>query len=149
MSRFLEIRTLLDLTQLEMAEVLGCGQSNVSFLDRGQRVMPDVAGKLVEAARALGIALTFEHVYGREDLPQWMRRAPVEPRPHDWAGLLDELAARGWTSIQIAVRIGARVATVRALTAGDLQDAPHAIGCSLLALHAGGERPLAQPAKAA
>jgi transcriptional regulator with XRE-family HTH domain len=63
MSRFLEIRNLLGMTQIEMAEVLGCVQSNVSFLDRGQTITPEVASRLVDAARALGLGLTFDHIY--------------------------------------------------------------------------------------
>ncbi len=148
MSRFLEIRTLLGMTQQEMAEVLGCVQSNVSFLDRGQTITPEVAGKLVEAGRALGVALTFDHIYGHGQLPAGRSRtAASEPAPKPWAELLADLAARGWTLVQISARIGVRVATVRALALGEVADAPHAIGELLLQLHASGET--SKPANAA
>lgn len=144
MSRFLEIRSILGMTQQEMAEVLGCVQSNVSFLDRGQTITPDVAGKLIDAARALGVALTFDHIYRDETPPAALRRAQTpEPRPHVWVELLDDLAERGWSLIQVAARIGVRLAVVRALALGELLDAPHAIGRALLELHASGEQPLA------
>lgn len=145
MSRFLEIRTLLGMTQQEIAEVLGCVQSNVSFLDRGQTITPDVAGKLIDAARALGVALTFDHIYRDEQLPAALRRTEaVEPRPQDWAELLAQLAERGWPLIQVAARIGVRLATLRALALGEMADAPHAVGQALLKLHASGEQPALQ-----
>lgn len=139
MSRFLEIRNLLGMTQLEMAEVLGCVQSNVSFLDRGQTITPEVANRLIEAARALGLALTFDHIYGTGPLPAARARAAgASPAPRPWAELIADLGARGWTLVQIAARIGVRVAIVRGLALGEQADAPHAVGELLLQLHASG-----------
>lgn len=140
MSRFLEIRTLLGMTQQEMAEVLGCVQSNVSFLDRGQTITPDVAGRLIGASGAMGVLLSFDHVYGASVLPVKARaRAGAADAPHDWPGVLQALATRGWSTIQIAVRIGVRLGTLRALSLGEMVDAPHAVGRALLQLHDSGE----------
>lgn len=140
MSRFLEIRNLLGMTQLEMSEVLGCVQSNVSFLDRGQTITPEIAAKLIAASRAMDVHLTFDHIYGGVALPAPVHRSELDdPQPHDWAALLAEMSPRGWSLIQIAVRISVRLATVRALALGEMPDAPHAVGCALLALHASGE----------
>ena len=149
MSRFLEIRSLLGMTQLEMAEVLGCVQSNVSFLDRGQTITPEIAAKLIAASRAMGVQLTFDHIYGGDALPTALHRAELnDPQPHDWGALLEDLATHGWSLILIAVRIGVRLATVRALALREMADAPHAVGCALLELHASGERPPAKTARA-
>ncbi len=149
MARFLEIRTLLCMTQQEMAEVLGCVQSNVSFLDRGQTITPEVAEKLIAAARAMGVHLTFDQVYSRTPLPAPVRRSePVDPQPADWPAIFETMGARGWSLIQIAVRIGVRLATVRALSLGEMVDAPHAVGCALLALHESGEKPPAKSSQA-
>ena len=145
MARFLEIRNLLGLTQQEMAEALDCTQPNVSFLDRGQAITPDVASKLVSAAHALGVALTFDHIYRTDPLPATLRRSELtRPRPQAWVELLDELAVRGWSLIQVATRIGVRLTTVRALALGEMTDPPHAVGQALLDLHASGARPAAQ-----
>lgn len=142
MSRFLEIRSLLGMTQQEMAEVLGCSQSNVSFLDRGQTITPELAAKLVDAAKALGVPLSFDHVYRDQPLPPALRRSEVAaPRPQAWADLLTDLAERGWSLVQVSAHLGVRLATIRALALGEITDAPHAVGVVLLKLHAGGQRP--------
>ncbi len=69
MSRFLDIRRVLGLTQAEMGEILDCTQSNITFLDRGQTITPNVARKLIEGAAVLGVKLSFEQIYGAERLP--------------------------------------------------------------------------------
>ena len=145
MSRFLQIRNLLGLTQQEMAEVLECTQSNVSFLDRGQSVTQEVAGRLVDAAQALGVGLSFDHVFGSAPLPAAPRgiRPRPEPVAHDWAAVLAELNLRGWSMVQLSARLGVRIGTLRALAQRLAPDAPHAVGEALLALRASAERPAA------
>lgn len=149
MSRFLQIRRLLGMTQQEIAHVIGCVQANVSFLDRGQTITPDVAQKLVAAGRAMGVPLTMDIVYGVQPLPtRPMHRPAAGAQPHDWAAIVADLEARGWSQLELAVRIGVRVATVRALALREATDAPHAVGEALLGLHASTERPAAQRAAA-
>lgn len=133
MSRFSDIRALLGMTQQEMAEVLGCVPSNVSFLDRGQTITPTVAHKLVGAAAALGVRLTFDDVYGTGPLPPAPKRRRTA-NAHDWRQLLQDLCSSGWTPLEIAVQLGVRLAVVRALQQGELADPPHAVGAALLAL---------------
>jgi putative transcriptional regulator len=135
MSRFSDIRALLGMTQQEMAEVLGCVPSNVSFLDRGQTITPAVANKLVHAAAALGVALTFNEIYGTGPLPAGPKRKRVTST-QDWRAVLQELCASGMSPLEIAVQLGVRLAVIRALQQGEMQDPPHAVGAALLALHA-------------
>jgi len=64
MTSFLTIRKRLGLTQVEIAAALGMTQGNVSFYERGQTVPPQVAGKLIELAKAKGFDLSYDDVYG-------------------------------------------------------------------------------------
>jgi len=133
MSRFLEIRRLLGLTQEEMAEVLGCTPSNVSFLDRGQTVTQGVADKLIDAGHALGQQLGFDHIYGRAPLPA--RKA--DPKRHagtDWREVLEQLREAGLSHVQIAARCGTRVSVIRAMATAELEDPPHSVGESVLGI---------------
>lgn len=147
MSRFHQIRRLLGLSQIEMAEVLGCVQSNVSFLDRGQTITPDAAAKIIAAAKAMGVALSYDHVYGTAALP--LPRAPrqLPTSDVDWREVIETLTERGWTLVQIAAAVDARLSVVRALSRAELADAPHAVGCALLALHERGAQQPREPAK--
>lgn len=142
MSRFADIRALLGLTQQEMADVLGCTQSNVSFLDRGQTVTPAQARLIVDAAQALGVRLTLDHVYGEAALPlrvhNLVRRLPCLEHRQDWPSLFSALSSRGWGLVHLAGRLGVRVAELRDIARGEC-DAPHAVGCALLALLDSGE----------
>jgi putative transcriptional regulator len=147
MSRFADIRRVLALTQVEMAEILGCTQSNVSFLDRGQTITPDVAKKLVDAAALLGVKLTLDHVYGDGVLP--LPRVVGQAsrlQPHDWPRITAELRRRGWSVLQLAAHLGVGVAEVAKLFDGDEDDPRHALGAALLDLHRSGSRPAARTA---
>ena len=138
--RFLEIRRCLGLTQAEMADVLGCGQANVSFLDRGQAVTPESARKILEAASALGVRLTWEHIFGTAVLPPprviGARRLPAQ----DWRRIGSELRNRGWSAVHLAARYGVGVGQVSDLFRGDLADPPYALGVALINLHGSGEK---------
>jgi putative transcriptional regulator len=65
---FKAIRDLLGVTQAKLAEGLGCTQTNVSLLDRGQLVMPETAVRLVDFAAERGVTLTLDQVYGLKPL---------------------------------------------------------------------------------
>lgn len=69
MSKFKAIRDHLHATQQEMADALGCTQTNVSLLDRGQTVVPSLAKKLIEFAASRGVDITMDHIYGLQPLP--------------------------------------------------------------------------------
>ena len=64
------IRDRLRVTQAELAEGMGCSQSNVSFYEKGQTVPPDAAKALIAYAAARGMAISFDHIYGAADLPE-------------------------------------------------------------------------------
>jgi putative transcriptional regulator len=64
MSKIKEIRERLGVTQQELAEGLNCTQGNVSFLEKGQTLLPDTAKLLIQYAKSKGVDLTFEDVYG-------------------------------------------------------------------------------------
>ena len=64
-NRIKEIRKKMGLSQVKMAELLGMTQGNVGHYEsRDQVVPPDVARRLILAARALGHELTFDDIYG-------------------------------------------------------------------------------------
>ncbi len=72
------IRAQLGLTQQAFAEGIGVSQGNVSFYERGQTVMPDVARRVIELAARRGFACTFDDVYS--DAPTLKRsKAPKLP----------------------------------------------------------------------
>lgn len=64
------------MSQSAIAEALGVTQSNVSFYEnetKPQTVPPAVAARLIEVARAGGLSITYDSVYGAAELP------PEEP----------------------------------------------------------------------
>jgi putative transcriptional regulator len=78
MSIFKVIREeLLDVSQGELGLALECSQGNVSLLDKGQTLMPDMAKKLISFAKQKGVVLTMDQVYGVAPLPA----RPGEPLP--------------------------------------------------------------------
>lgn len=145
MSRFLQIRNLMGLTQVEMAEALGCSPPNVSFLDRGQTITPATARRLIDAAAVIGLALTFEHLYGTEPLPARPKSTqPATLTTLDWRAVLADLAERGWSLMQLSARLGVRVNTLREMASGELPDPTYAVGCAVQELHRSGARAPAQ-----
>lgn len=69
MSTLKTIRDRLAVTQATLAEVMGCTQGNVSFYEKGQTVPPEAAKRLIDYARAKGLEITFDHIYGVAELP--------------------------------------------------------------------------------
>jgi putative transcriptional regulator len=133
-ARFLDIRRLLGLTQAEMAEVLGCVQSNVSFLDRGQALTPDIARRLIDGAAALGVALSYDHVYGQAQLPPPPVVRGTRLQPREWERVCADLTRRGWTPLRLSSLFGVKVSVLSDLFHGELEDPPHALGTALLDL---------------
>lgn len=62
------IRKQLGFSQADIAAAIGCTQGNVSFYERGQTIPPEVARKLIAVARRNGLMLTFDMVYGAEEV---------------------------------------------------------------------------------
>ena len=69
MNRIRELRERLGLSQAALAAELGMTQGNVSFYERGQTVLPQVAGQLIAVAKAHGLDIGYDHVYGALPLP--------------------------------------------------------------------------------
>lgn len=80
-NRIREIRERLGLTQEQFGQAIGCTQGNVGHYERGQLLMPDRAGRLIEFAASRGLELTLDQVYGRVALPAPAQdsEAAIEP----------------------------------------------------------------------
>ncbi|HSH86869.1 MAG TPA: helix-turn-helix transcriptional regulator [Methylophilus sp.] len=63
MNNFQRIRLMLQLSQQEIADKLGISQPNVSKIESGQEVSPDIARNLIAIAKEKGVTLTFDDVY--------------------------------------------------------------------------------------
>lgn len=69
------IRARLGLTQTALAELLGCTQGNIGhYENKGQRLPPEMALRVIEVAAARGLPLTMGQVYGVEMLPELAAR---------------------------------------------------------------------------
>lgn len=77
MSCIKEIRTLLGMKQAELADELGCVQTNVSHYENGQMLPPDKAVVLIDVAAKRKLRLTLDQVYGRTPLPAAKQAARV------------------------------------------------------------------------
>lgn len=69
MSTIKSIRERLGVTQSELALGIGCTQGNVGHYSRGQVIPPERALRLISFAKARGLSLTLDHVYGLTPLP--------------------------------------------------------------------------------
>lgn len=76
MNAIRQIRERLQMTQQALAAELNCTQGNVGHYERGQTVPPDVAKRVIDAARKHGLRIGFDHVYGAAELPPEKRRKP-------------------------------------------------------------------------
>jgi len=74
MNAILAIRTRLEMTQAAFGQGIGVSQGNVSFYEKGQTVPPDVARRVIDLAATRGLALSFDHIYGEQSLPD------IEPK---------------------------------------------------------------------
>lgn len=80
MNAFRLIRERLGVSQAVIAGALDVSQSNISFYEKGQTVPPPVAAKLIEFAKAGGLGLTYDMVYGAAPLPA-EASPPAAPTP--------------------------------------------------------------------
>ena len=91
------IRARLGLTQTALAAELGCTQGNVGhYENKGQRVLPEVALRLIDVAAARGLHLTMGQVYAVEPLPRPAISEPnTPPAPdHQAQAATDSVAER-------------------------------------------------------
>ena len=71
MNNILPIRQLLGMSQVEFGVAIGVSQGNVSHYEQGrQEVPPDVARRLISAAKERGLVLTFNDVYSQPSTAQ-------------------------------------------------------------------------------
>lgn len=61
--------------QAELADELGCVQTNVSHYENGQMLPPDRAVTLIEVAAKRRLRLTLDQIYGRSPLPSTSKAA--------------------------------------------------------------------------
>ncbi|MEJ5028800.1 helix-turn-helix domain-containing protein [Comamonas sp. MYb69] len=73
------IRERLGVTQKELAQGIGCTQSNIGHYSRGQAIPAERAVKLISFARGRGLSLTLDQVYGIAALPDFAAntQAPI------------------------------------------------------------------------
>lgn len=69
MNRMRLIRARLGVTQEELAAGIGCTRPNVTYYERGQTMPPAAARRLIAYAESLGVSLSFDQIYGDEELP--------------------------------------------------------------------------------
>ncbi len=75
------IRKHLGITQKALGDGIGCTQGNVYHYERGQTLLPEMAGRLIAyAARDFGLTLTYDHIYGNVELPLVPAQARSIPR---------------------------------------------------------------------
>ena len=63
------IRDTLGVTQVTLAEALGCTQGNVSLYEQGQTVLPEAAKRLIAYAKSIGHVITFDDIYSERATP--------------------------------------------------------------------------------
>lgn len=69
MNRMRLIRARLGVTQEELSAGIGCTRGNIPHLERGQTITPGMARRLIAFASVLGVRLTYDQIYGDEELP--------------------------------------------------------------------------------
>ena len=66
MNNIYHIRAALGMSQAALGEALGVTPGNISHYEQGrQEVPPDVARRLISAAKERGLVLTFNDVYSQ------------------------------------------------------------------------------------
>lgn len=71
MTHLLQIRKALRLSQHSLAGKIGVVQGSVSAYERGtQEISPAVAKRLVAVAKAAGLPIGLDHVYGLAEIPE-------------------------------------------------------------------------------
>ena len=64
MNNLKAIRKKLNLTQAEMAKLIGCTQGNIGhYENKNQTIKPEVAQRIVSVAKERGLEITYEDIY--------------------------------------------------------------------------------------
>lgn len=71
------IRLRLGVTQIAVADGVGCSRTRIVRYEQGEEMPPETARRLIAYAQSLGLALQMNHVYGGERLPEMPRRVAV------------------------------------------------------------------------
>ena len=75
------IRNAFNLTQAELAQLIGCSQGNIGHYEsRGQRIRQEVAQRIIEVAKQRGIAITLEDIYGEKNMNEVTIAKEVKPK---------------------------------------------------------------------
>lgn len=65
-----EIRKLLNLSQAQLAQLIGCTQANIGHYEsKGQRIRQEIAQRIISVARFRGVVITMEDIYGEQIEP--------------------------------------------------------------------------------
>ncbi|MFS4515349.1 helix-turn-helix domain-containing protein [Delftia tsuruhatensis] len=83
MNQVKEIRLRLGVTQQTLGGALGCTQTNIGHYERGQMMPTPRARLLINYAAGLGLALTFDHLYGDAPLPDLAPAAAPTRQPQE------------------------------------------------------------------
>lgn len=80
MNAIKQIRQALSMSQDAMAAALGCTQGAISSYEVGRNdPTPDTARQIIEMAKARGLSVGYDHVYGAKPVPRVRRIKPPEP----------------------------------------------------------------------
>ena len=64
MNNLKAIRKKLNLTQAELAKLIGCTQGNIGhYENKNQTIKPEVAQRIVSVAKEHGLEITYEDIY--------------------------------------------------------------------------------------
>lgn len=72
MTKLKLIRLHLGVTQMALADALGCVQGSVFAYEKGRPLPYSRAKRLIEFAAERGCQLDFNHIYGERALPKWV-----------------------------------------------------------------------------
>lgn len=80
MNNLKAIRKQLNLTQAELAKLIGCTQGNVGhYENKNQTISPEVAMQIISVARERGLEITLEDIYMETNMKEVKIAKEVKP----------------------------------------------------------------------
>lgn len=80
MNNLKAIRKQLNLTQAELAKLIGCTQGNVGhYENKNQTISPEVAIQIISVARERGLEITLEDIYMKTNMKEVKIAKEVKP----------------------------------------------------------------------